>query len=214
MNPLRFEKMSPYAYPFYILIHPFDGFQEMLYNRKQSVGISLQILLLWFLAAVLYRQKLDFAFNANDPNQFNVFYLLFGTLILFILAVIANWAFCTLADGEGKFSEIWIVSAYALIPYVIGVYVTVLLSTFMIQQEAVFLHYMTMIGGIWSGLLVFVGLKTVHDFTVKGTLFSFLMTVFGIVSILFLAFLSYSLYQEVYGFVVNVVNEILFRING
>jgi hypothetical protein len=54
----------------------------------------------------------------------------------------------------------------------------------------------------------------VHDYPVKGTLFSLVMTVFGIVSILFLAFLSYSLYEEVYGFVMNVANEILFRING
>jgi hypothetical protein len=214
MNPLMFEKMSPYAYPFYILIHPFDGFQEMLFNRKQSVKISFQILLLWFLAAVLYRQNLDFAFNPYDPNEFNVLYLLFGTLVLFILGVISNWAFCTLADGEGKFSDIWIVSAYALLPYMIGIYARIILSKFMIIPEAVFLQYILLICGIWSGWLVFVGLKTVHDYTVKGTLFSLVMTVFGIVSILFLAFLSYSLYEEVYGFVMNVANEILFRING
>lgn len=205
--------MSPYVYPFYIMIHPIDGYQEMMWNKKQSFRVSLAILLAWFVAAVLERQQLDFVFNDNNTETLNVFMVLAGTIVAFVLVIISNWCFCTLMDGEGKFSEIWITVSYALLPYVASMYVEVALSKFLIKEEGTFLNYIHAIGQIWSISLLVIALKTIHDYSLKTTLFSIGMTIVGVMIIIFLSILSYSLYQEVYGFIVNIVSEAVFRLN-
>ena len=88
-RPGYYSLMSKYLYPFYILIHPADGFREMKVNNKFSMRFANGILALWVLLGILDWGYVDFDFKITvrqldgNVNIFQV--LLTSVLISFIL---------------------------------------------------------------------------------------------------------------------------------
>lgn len=208
---LSYAKMSKYKYPFYIVLHPNDGYQELKYNKKGSFRVSIIIVLLWYVSAVLNRQTLDFVFNPSRPEKLNLFMIAASTILIFTIAVISNWCFSTLMDGKGNLKDIWIVCSYALIPMIVTTFITIILSKGMILEEEVFLTYIKLIGVLWSAVLYFLSIQIVHDFSFIKTVNTILLTVLGMLIILFLFILIYSLFQQVIMFAGNIFYEIIYR---
>jgi len=197
---------------FYTMFHPLQGFEEIKLNKKGSIRLSILILAVWFLSAILDRKVTGFIFNTYQIDKLNILTLLPGTVVIFSIWVISNWGFCTLLDGEGSFKEIWIVSAYALVPYIIFSLATVFLSNFLTLEGGVFLTWIFQFGKYWSIILIFLGLYEMHQYTLKKTLWSIMLTILGILIIIFLALLVFSLYNQVIVFFRTIYSEIIFRL--
>lgn len=197
---------------FYTMFHPFQGFEEIKFKKKGSIMLSIVILAVWFLSAILERKLTGFIFNGYRIDKLNILTLLPGTVVLFSIWVIANWGFCTLLDGEGTLKEIWIVSAYALVPYIIFSLVTIFLSNFLTLEGGVFLSWINQVGKYWSIVLIFLGLYEIHQYTLKKTLWAIVLTILGILIVIFLALLVFSLYNQVIVFFRTIYNEIIFRL--
>lgn len=209
---MEFRTMSIYRYPLYILLHPIDGFQELKYNKKGSLKLANLILALWYVATALNRQCEGFIFNMNNPEKLNLAAIFVGTIIVFAVAVISNWSFSTLMEGEGSFKAIWISGSYALLPYIVSLIITTILSRFFTIEEGTFLNYISIIGGLWTGILIFYAVMVTHDFTMGKTVALLFLTIFGIAAILFLVVLLYGLFNQLVMFVVNLYSELLVRL--
>ena len=106
---MKYGEMSPTRYLFYILFHPVTGFEEMKFNRKGSLKLANAVCVL-FCAAVVVNQVLSaFLFRKGKTEDVNLLWSLAGCIGLLLLFSLSNWLFCTLLDGKGRFSEIWIV---------------------------------------------------------------------------------------------------------
>jgi len=208
--PLKQMKRK-YKMPFYIVFHPFQGYEELKYKKNGSLLLASLIVLLWFFTAVLVRQKTGFIFNLKRLDELNVLLIALRTVVLFILWVASNWAFCTLMEGEGKATEIWYASSYALLPHIFISIFVVLLSNFLTLEEGVFLGYFQVVGQLWSLIILYIGMKHIHNYSYKKTLASMVLTVGGIAIIIFLSILVYSLFQQLYAFVYGLFSEALFR---
>ncbi|MBQ3054344.1 MAG: YIP1 family protein [Clostridia bacterium] len=206
-----YATMSPFVYPFYSLIHPADGFQEMKYNRKECLPFGIGVLIVWYITTVLKTQYKDFVFNLQNPDEINIIILLISTLGIFMIATIANWSVTTLMDGEGSFKEIVTASAYALIPVIFSNVIVTVFSKFLSEDEGVFLNAVEVIAWIWTALLLVIALAKIHDFTFGKTLSMLALTALGVAIIVFLGVLVYSLYQQVSSFIVGLYYEIIYR---
>ncbi len=206
-----YATMSPYVYPFYSLIHPADGFQEMKYNRKESLPFGLGVLILWYITTVIKTQYKDFVFNLQNPDKINILLILVTTLGIFAIAAIANWSVTTLMDGEGSFKEIITAGAYALIPIIFSNIIVTVFSKVLVEDEAVFLSAVEIVAWIWTALLLVVALQKIHDFSFGKTLSMLALTALGVAIIVFLGVLVYSLYQQVSSFIVGLYYEIIYR---
>ncbi|BBH24203.1 hypothetical protein Back11_55480 [Paenibacillus baekrokdamisoli] len=198
--------------PFRCLLHPFDGFYAMKEEGKGSRVAAAVIVFIFFLASVLIRQDTGYTFNTNDPDALNIWLIAAKTVVLYGLWVMGNWAVATWMEGEGKAVQVAIVSAYAMIPYIIAMVLTTWLSNVMLQEEGAFLHYMMVIAMIWSGILMLIGMQTIHDYGFVRNLQSLLLTVAAMAIMVFLAVLFYTLFQQAYVFLLTIYNELLFRI--
>lgn len=196
----------------YILFHPVDGFDQMKEKKSGSFKLSALIALLWFIAATFERQFTHFRFNYFDTENTNVIYIFISTIVMFIFFCVANWALCTLFDGEGSIREIWIVSGYAILPFVVSVFLSALLSNILTVSEATFLNFITTAGLIWTGLLLLFGMMQIHRYDFKKTLFSILGSFIALALILFLVFLIILLFQQIFSFADSVYREIFYRI--
>ena len=194
-----------------VAIHPVDSMNELKYRRYSHWGSTIVIVILWFFIQVMTRQLYGFRFNYFDPTDLNIVVVFLKSIVLFFLFCIVNWAVCTLMDGEGKFREICTFVAYAMVPYLVIKIVAIVLSNVLVLEEAVFLNWFVTIGAIWSLFLLFQAIRIVHQYTTLRSVFAILISILGIGIILFLLLLIFSLFQQMYSFVINVVNEIIFR---
>ncbi|MCY9663544.1 YIP1 family protein [Paenibacillus alginolyticus] len=209
LNP---AKQGSKLNPFSALLHPFDSFYAVKEEGKGSLLAVATIVLVFFLSSIFERQNTGYAFNMNNLDELNVWLVAAKTIALYALWVLSNWVVATWMDGEGKASHIMIVSAYAIMPYVISLIVTTLLSKIMLVEEGVFLHYITVLAILWSSVLMLIGLLIVHDYGFVRNLQSIALTIAAMGIIVFLMILFYTLYQQAYVFVTTIYNEVLFRL--
>ena len=191
------------------ITHPAEGFEDMRWKKAGSLKIAFAIVLLLFLAQIADGRL---QFGISYDKTFNIIPYIVKSIVLFGAWVVGNWAVCTLLDGEGTMKNICIYSAYALIPYIAQIFINVLLSHILIQDEAVFMQAIRIIGVGWSVILLFSAIKSVHQYSFGKTVFAIILTIVAMLIMLFLLVLFMSLIQQVYIFISTIYTEISYRV--
>lgn len=194
------------------ITHPAEGFEDMRWKKAGSLKIAFAIVLLLFLAQIADGRLYGFQFGISYDKTFNIIPYIVKSIVLFGAWVVGNWAVCTLLDGEGTMKNICIYSAYALIPYIAQIFINVLLSHILIQDEAVFMQAIRIIGVGWSVILLFSAIKSVHQYSFGKTVFAIILTIAAMLIMLFLLVLFMSLIQQVYIFISTIYTEISYRV--
>ena len=192
--------------------HPIDGFEDMRWKKSGSLKIAFLIVGLLFLAELAYGRLYGAQFYISYDKIFNIVPYIVRSFVLFGVWVVGNWAVCTLLDGEGTIRNICIYSAYSLIPYVAQVWINVILSHFLIRDEAVFMEIIRIIGTLWTVLLLFSAIRSVHQYSAVKTVFAILLTIDAMLIMLFLMVLILALVQQILIFLLSVYTEISYRI--
>ena len=164
-----------------------------------------------FFALIAFDRWCGFQFRPLPDAMFSVVPYIMKSVVYFMAWVLGNWAICTLLDGEGTMKNIAIYSSYALIPYIVEIYVQVVLSHILVRAEGVFFSTVYYVGIIWTVLLLFNAIKSVHQYTFTKTVVAIILTLAAMLVILFLAVLFLSLFQKVYVFFYSLYTEILYR---
>ncbi|HHX61308.1 MAG TPA: YIP1 family protein [Epulopiscium sp.] len=197
--------------PFYMVFHPFDSSYDIRFKNEGIYSYTIIILLLWFLSAIMVRQNTGFIFNRNKLSDLNVFILFAKVVIPFIMWVVGNWVVSILINGTGRFKDIWIVSAYAAIPYIISTLGSVILSNMLVMNEP-FAEYLLLFGTAWSLIILFVGMMVIHEYKFTENITACLFSIAVMAIILFFLVLIGNLYQEFMNFIRSIYTEILFRL--
>lgn len=197
--------------PLYIMVHPADGFQEMKYEKKGKLWIALINMVLLWLSYIVQKQYTGFALNTGDPAAVNSLADLIIVAAILLLFCTANWSVTTLTDGEGSFRDIAMALGYSLTPVNLLFIPATLLSRMMVENEGSFFYLLIGLALVWTALLLFMGVYTVHNYSVGKTLITFLFTFAAMLVIVFLLGLVFSLLQQAFIFVRSVYQEIVFR---
>lgn len=197
--------------PFYVLIHPMDGFEQFRKRDVKSLPIACLLVFSWLAVEILRYFCVGYVFNENRISEFNLWSVIVKTVIIFIVFVVANWCIATFMDGKGKFEDILCVSAYSLTPYLSLSLIYVLLSNVLTQNEQVFLGIVTVIALLWSVSILLSGLITIHQYSFSKLLVSLLLTVIAMAACLFFLILLVNMAQMVVGLISSVMSELSLR---
>ena len=192
--------------------HPVEGFEDMRWKKSGSLKIAFLIVTLLFFAELAYGRLYGAQFYISYDKIFNIVPYIVRSFVLFGVWVVGNWSVCTLLDGEGTMRNICIYSAYSLIPYVAQVYINVILSHFLIRDEMVFMDIIRIIGTLWTAVLLFSAIRSVHQYSALKTVLAILLTVAAMLIMLFLMVLILALVQQIWIFLSSVYTEISYRI--
>lgn len=200
-----------WQWAFYVVRHPFEGFEDLRWKNGYSMKAALCTIFAFFLSSVVNVLMRGFIFGGDVVKVFNVMPYFSSTVLIFFIWVIANWGLCTLFDGEGSMKNICCVSAYALIPYIASTFINTFLSNFLLRTEGAFLDFIYYLGLVWSAVLIINGIRIVHQYTIPKTIIFILLTVLGMLIILFIAILLVSMFQQVFVFGYSIYTELLYR---
>lgn len=208
MKKSNFAEMSPLEYLLYTIFHPVDGFQEMKFNKKGSRLIMISIIVLWVFEELLTRIFTDYDLNKYSSEDESLLRVAIITGLTFLIAILANWCFCTLLDGKGRLADIAIVGAYSLIPYIVIRLFIMLLSHIVTSETETFFNYILVVSIIWSFVIAFSGLQVMHEYSSLMTIVSLVLTVVGILIIMFIGLIAVQLYQQIIMFVSTIIMEL------
>lgn len=212
---MRFDlDMPAWKWPFYIMRHPFEGFEDLRWKKAYNMKVAMVIVALFFIVSVCDQLMTGFPFNNSHVKIFNIVPIVIQSIVLFFTWVVGNWALCTLFDGEGTMKNICVNSAYALVPYIIGKAVNIILSNCLIKSEGAFLTFVSYLTILWTAVLLISGMRTVHQYSIPKTLLFMLITILAMVVIIILLVLLISLFQQVYLFVYSIYTELLYRFSN
>lgn len=201
-----------YTNPFVTILHPFDGAYDIRFKNRGSAVIASVILAAAFFVSVFSRQNTGYIFNRNKLSDFNVFLQLLGVALPFGLFVVSNWIIGILLSGTGRFRDIYIYTAYCMVPYVIGSFAGAVVSNGLTMEEP-FAQYLIVAGAAWSLVILFIGLMVMHEYGFVRNCFSCACTVATMLILVFLIMLVGSLASDFFGFVTTITREILFRLS-
>lgn len=200
-------------YALHVITHPFDGFWDLVHEKRGSIAAANTFLGLFLIIRVLKLIATNFQFISAPVQHINVFEEMGSLLLPFLVLCVANWAMTTLFEGKGRFKDIYMGMCYALVPYIIIQLPMILVSNMLTYEEGSFYSVLISFSVIWCAFLVFVGLMEIHDYGPGKTFIFVIVTVVGAGVILFLMLVFLSLLSDAVAFFVSFYREIVFRLN-
>ncbi|WP_274652139.1 YIP1 family protein [Paenibacillus humicola] len=210
MSPLSRELVK---YPLYLIVHPFNGFWDLKYERSRKINLltSVAILFLLILTSIMKNEYSGFLVHLANPDDMNSLLEILYVVVPVLFWCAANWSLTTLMDGEGKFVDIFTSTCFALIPLILVNFPWIWLSNVISLQETSFYHFSGSFAILWCMFLLFVGNMTVHQFTPSKTIGTILLTVVAMGFMAFLCLLFFSLLQQIVAFVSTIYQELVLR---
>jgi len=200
-------------YSLHVITHPFDGFWDLVHEKRGTLAAAHTFLFLFLLTRILKLMYTSFQFISAPIQYMNVFEQCGSLLIPFLILCAANWAMTTLFDGKGRFQDIYMAMCYALVPYTLIQLPLVLVSNCITFEESSFYTVLMSFSLIWCIFLVFVGLMQIHDYSPGKTFIFLIVTVVGAMIIIFLILTFFSLLGDALAYFISMYREIVFRLN-
>ena len=191
--------------------HPFAGFQKIKYAGMGSLPLAIGATVLLYLTGVVSTVYSDFRYTTFDAATYNALFELGKTAGMIVLWTVANWAVSTLLQGIGRLREVFIVTAYSTLPLIVYDLLAVVLSHTMASANSSVLTGLHTIAIILCGVMLCVGLMTVHDFTFPRVVLTALLTVIMMILIVFVLFMLGILLSQFFGFVSTIALEAIRR---
>lgn len=200
-------------YAFHVITHPLDGFWDLKHEKRGRGYIAVLFLVLYVLTDILNKQFNNYTFNELKvfPEQINIVGTFVSTALIVVVWVAANWGLTTLFDGEGSMKDVFLYTGYSMLPLVLSQIVLIPLTNILTVNEATIVTLVTVIGYGWTGILLYTGTMTTHQYSGGKTFLILLAILLGMVIIVFLGVLFFFLVQEIWNFVYTIYLELELR---
>ncbi len=207
----RRRQPSPYRI-WRVLAHPWQVMQDVKWTYGPATrGAAVLSLGLFAVARLVQLAGTGFHFSVVNPGYVNLPAEMIRLLLPWFTWIAANYLVTAIFRGEGTIGRIFSASAFALLPLTIAMLATTGLSHVLSLEEDSVYRAVRLVLYVWSGLLFLIGAATVHDYGLRGTLGTTLLSIAGIVVLWGVAFLVIGLVSTAAGFVVDVIREVVNR---
>jgi tetratricopeptide (TPR) repeat protein len=204
--------VDDFAFMFRFIKKPADSFYYIKQNERGSLLFAL-LLYAWVLVSrILTLYVTGFVFNPISASwQIRIETEVTYVLVLFFVWNAANYLISTISDGEGSLRHVIIGSAYSLFPYALFTLPVALLSNLLTLNEAFLYSFAFQLVLFWCGLMLFIMVKEIHNFTFSETVRNIVATLFTMILFLLTAYILYILFNQLYEFFLAIIREVGLR---
>lgn len=195
----------------HVLAHPLDTYQDIKHLRKSSWLTATLLYLTVLIVSVLEIYTTGFIFQTVNLNQFHLLIHSFTVLGGLFLFVFSNYLVATITNGEGFFKDVYVATAHALIPYIILTPILAIISNGLTYNEWIVYQLLDGLRYLWSGILIVLMIKEIHNYDVKALLKNIFLTIFTMVMLILIGFLLYVLTTQLWNYVESIIQEVILR---
>lgn len=195
-----------------ILVHPYDFYEDIQYERYFRWYQALVIIALVFIIKVVSIYATGYAYQTQEPYEISAVQQFIWVVFSWFTWCVAHWGVSAILDGEGKFKEIVHGSAFALVPYLIFILPITLMTQILALEESgtiIFLKYFIYAWVIWLFILK---VKILHNFDLGKALFIIALSLIGMAIIWFIGILLFGLTNQFINFVFELIKEMRLRV--
>lgn len=194
-----------------VLRHPIDGFVDLRYRERGSYASALILLLLAVGVLLAKQYYTGYPFTSGPPEEASGGLLAARFGLLWLTWAICNYLISSITQGEGRFKDVFIGSAYALSPLIAFGLPAMVLSNALTLSEAAIYGFFDAVIWIWCGLLVFWKIQALHNYSVGEAARNAASTLLAALMLWLLGFIVYGLAAELLQFVRAIYQEVMIR---
>ncbi|WP_419874956.1 YIP1 family protein [Candidatus Pristimantibacillus sp. PTI5] len=194
-----------------VLVHPIDFYHDIQEPGRIKWGQALFIVALAYLARMIAILITGYAFETRETYEISFVHELIWIVVPWLTWTVSNWGVSAILEGEGKFKEVFVGSAFALVPYAIFIIPITLLTNILALDESSIYSFLINFTVYWVCWLLLLKVRIVHDFELMKMIWITVLSIIGILIIWFIGILMFGLVNQLINFVVDMFKEINFR---
>lgn len=196
----------------HFLARPADGFYLIKAGEQGNIGMALLLYLGVIAARVFSAYLTGFSFSPYArPEAVPAAEIALVSALALALWNAANYLVAAISDGEGRWRDVVIASAYSLAPLALFELPIALASNLLTLNEAFVYHFSRQLVWLWSGVMLVVMVKEIHNYTVAETARNLLATLLAMTALLVSGYILTALFGQLYDFVATVIQEVRLR---
>jgi tetratricopeptide (TPR) repeat protein len=192
--------------------HPIDSFYYLPKTDRVSVLSATLLYILLFVEYLIVLYCTGFLFSYKSVEDINIFYEIATLFIPVFLFVVANYLVSTITDGSGRLKDIYIGTIYSLAPILLFIVPITIVSNFLTINESFIFTFSMQIISVWSIVILFIMIQEIHDYKFFETIRNIVVTLFAMLIMLLVFFVIYVLLDQVYEFVLTIIQEVILRV--
>lgn len=196
---------------FRVLKHPFEVFWEIRYRPEGSMIAAFLLLVAGYSVHLLSQLATSYLFNPSGADNVNPVTLLLQSLLPWVTWVFANYLIGSIMKGQGRWTEVFVGSAYALMPFLLISLPLSVLSNVLTLNERVVYDFGNWVMAGWTLFLFFVMAKEIHNYDIGETVVNVVLSVLFMIAIWILLFILAGLTFQLYDFVSQIGKEVSYR---
>ncbi len=210
-SPGLIRFLNSLKYAFYVIFHPFDGFWDLKNEKRGTMAAANVIVAITLLSRLWTKQFSSFLFINVNWEEVNIWAEMGSILLPLLIWVVSNWCLTTLFDGLGSMKEVYIATAYALTPYALIQIPLCFVSNLITVDEGALYYFFGTVSIVWCAALLLVGMMQTHDYTMGKTVASALASLVGMLIIIVLCLLIFSMCSEMVSYISSLIRETIIR---
>lgn len=194
-----------------VLVHPIDFFHDIQEPGRIRWRDAIIVMALTYIARMVAILATGYAFETREPYEISFLHEFIWMIAPWLTWTVANWAVSAILEGEGKFKEVFVGSAFAFVPYAIFIVPITLMTNFIALDEDSIYNFLINFTIYWVGWLLLLKVRIIHDFEIVKMLWITFLSIVGVLIIWFVSILMFGLMNQLINFVVDLFKEINFR---
>ena len=208
----RVKLIDDFVFMFRFIRQPADSFYYIKKNYRGSLLFAGLIYLWVVIIRIVCMYLTGFTFNKYmNPANIQVGNELVITILAIFIWNAANYLVSTISDGEGRVRDVVIGTAYSLFPFVLFALPIALISNVLTLNEVFIYSFSMDLMYFWMGMMLFIMVKEVHNYSFSETVRNVLITLFTMGLFLLTGYILYILFNQLFNFISAIIQEVGLR---
>jgi hypothetical protein len=152
-----------------------------------------------------------FLYSNTLLRNYNSIFTVFSTIGLVLLWSVCNWLVCSMFEGKGSLKDVFISTAYCLMPWVVFLFLKVIFTNLLPLGTSDIIVGMESIVLIYTFFMLAIALIKIHDFDFFKVILTTLVILFFMILVVFVVLMCGILAEQFISFIADIFEEIIYR---